>query len=189
MSENLGSTNIADLVNEDDTDINDDMVDKILNELENTEKDDNCDQDMDFNEMNNQDMEFNNMDFSNENNIDFRNNDNIDFRNNDTIDFRNNDNIELNESDNTVKKINSILVDNTENHILSLNSLITHFKLPLIVFLLVIFLNNSFVTNFLYGLLVKLTKQVLIIDTISLLVRALVSALIIFALNFVQIIN
>ena len=29
MSENLGSTNIADLVNEDDTDINDDMVDKI----------------------------------------------------------------------------------------------------------------------------------------------------------------
>lgn len=189
MSENLGSTNIADLVNEDDTDINDDMVDKILNELENTEKDDNCDQDMDFNEMNNQDMEFNNMDFSNENNIDFRNNDNIDFRNNDTIDFRNNDNIELNESDNTVKKINSILVDNTENHILSLNSLITHFKLPLIVFLLVIFLNNSFVTKFLYGLLVKLTKQDLIIDTISLLVRALVSALIIFALNFLQIIN
>jgi len=181
MSENLGSTNIADLVNEDDTDINDDMVDKILNELENTEKDDNCEQNMDFNEMNNQDMEFNNMDFSNENNIDFRNND--------TIDFRNNDNIELNESENTVKKINSILVDNTENHILSLNSLITHFKLPLIVFLLVIFLNNSFVIKFLYGLLVKLTKQDLIIDTISLLVRALVSALVIFALNFIQIIN
>ena len=37
MAEDLGSTNITDLINEDDTDMNDDMVDKILNELENTE--------------------------------------------------------------------------------------------------------------------------------------------------------
>jgi len=32
MVDELGSTNITDLVNEEDTDINDDMVDKILND-------------------------------------------------------------------------------------------------------------------------------------------------------------
>ena len=37
MAEDLGSTNITDLINEDDTDMNDEMVNKILNELENTE--------------------------------------------------------------------------------------------------------------------------------------------------------
>ena len=37
MTEDLGSTNITDLINEDDTDMNDDMVNKILNELENEE--------------------------------------------------------------------------------------------------------------------------------------------------------
>ena len=173
MTENLGSTNIADLVNEEDTDINDDMVDKILNELENTDKDDIGEPDIDFNEMNNQNMDFSNMDFNNENNID----------------FRNENNIELNESDNTVKKINSILVNSTENHILSFNSFITHFKFPLVIFLLVIFLNNSFVTKLLFELLSKLTKQELIIDIISLFLRALVSSLVIFTITYLQIIN
>ena len=181
MTENLGSTNIADLVNEEDTDINDDMVDKILNELENTDKDDIGEPDIDFNEMNNQNMDFSNMDFNNENNIDFRNENNID--------FRNENNIELNESDNTVKKINSILVNSTENHILSFNSFITHFKFPLVIFLLVIFLNNSFVTKLLFELLSKLTKQELIIDIISLFLRALVSSLVIFTITYLQIIN
>ena len=37
MADELSSTNINDIINEDDTEINDDVVDKILNELENSD--------------------------------------------------------------------------------------------------------------------------------------------------------
>ena len=181
MTENLCSTNIAYLVNEDDTDINDDMVDKILNELENTDKEvDN--NEVDFNEMPNQNMNYmNNMEYNNE--IDFTQENNIELRDNLQ------ESMNLHETDNTVKKINSILEDNTDNHLLSLNSLITHAKLPLIVFLLVVLFNNSFVTKTLSELFSKLIKNDFITDNISLFLRALISAIIIFSVEFFQIIN
>lgn len=181
MSENLGSTNIADLVNEDETDINDDMVDKILNELDNTDK--NVDhQEDDFSEIPNQNMNYmNNMDYNNE--IDFTQENNIELRDNLQ------ESMNLNETDNAVKKINSILEDNTDNHLLSLNSLITHAKLPIIVFLLVLLLNNSFVTKTLSEILSNLINNEFITDNISLFLRALISAIIIFSIDYLQIIN
>ena len=181
MSENLGSTNIADLVNEDDTDINDDMVNKILNELENTDKD--IDQhEADFNEIPNQNNNYmNNNEYNNE--IDFTQENNIELRDNLQ------ESMNLNETDNTVKKINSILEDNAENHLLSLNSLITRAKLPIFVFIIIVLFNNSFVTNMLSELLSKLIKNQFITDNISLFLRALISAILIFAIEFLQIIN
>lgn len=181
MSENLGSTNIADLINEDDTDINDDVVDKILNELDNNDKDGDLNEG-DYNENPNQNMNYmDNMIYNNE--IDFGHENNIELK--DHLQ----ESMNLNETDNTVKKINSILEDNAENHLLSLNSLITYAKLPIIVFIIVVLFNNSFVTNMLSELLSKLIKNQFITDNISLFLRALVSAILIFAIEFLQIIN
>ena len=96
MGEELSSTNINDLIN-DDTDVNDDVVDKILNELENTEQD-NIIHSFDDNNMPQVPLEPINEDYAQPPNSYFRESDFNNLRDN-----------TANESENTVKKINSIL--------------------------------------------------------------------------------
>ena len=182
MAEELSSTNINDLIN-DDTEINDDVVDSILNELENT----NTEQDIDL-KMN----DFRNDDFRND---DFRNDDfrNDDFRNDDFRNLQNNtfkkedfdslqkDNME-NESESTIKKINTILNLDADYNCSILDVIVKDMKYPIMVIVLSLLLNNSFLTNILSDLLSKIINNDFINDNISLVIRALLSGIIFYFL-------
>ena len=89
------------------------------------------------------------------------------------------------ESDNTVKKINNIIIDDTLNQVNSVTNIINEIKYPVMVFCLVILLNNTIVTDILYNLINNLVKNKCISDNISLFVRALVSGIIIFLVKFI----
>ena len=60
--------------------------------------------------------------------------------------------------------------------------------MPIIVFLLVILLNNSFVIDILSDLLSKLSKKAFIINNVSLFIRALVSAILLYVIQYLDII-
>ena len=113
MTEELGSTNITDLINEDDTDMNDDMVNKILHELENEEpissQNNNFDNNFDNDFNHNSNIDINNTTFEQEiaNNFPQNKNPINDFRD---PDFNNQNNFNL-ESENTIKKIIVLLMN------------------------------------------------------------------------------
>ena len=176
MAEDLGSTNITDLINEDDTDMNDEMVNKILNELENTEP-------------------------SNENNNNINTNIDTTFEQeianhfpqtrDPTLDFRdpnfNHNNINL-ESENTVNKINSIIEDSNGLAVSSISSIINKLKIPIIVFILSIVFNNPMLTEMLHNLLFNIIKNKNISSYISLILRTIFISIILFLLNFFNLI-
>tara|TARA_B110000114_G_C15015920_1_gene366826 strand:- start:265 stop:816 length:552 start_codon:yes stop_codon:yes gene_type:complete len=183
MAEDLGSTNITDLINEDDTDMNDEMVNKILNELENSEP---------SNDNNNFNIENDNMDntFEQEISNTFSKNRNptLDFRD---PDFRDPDfnqtNINL-ESENTVNKINSIINDSNGLELSSISSIINKLKIPIIVFILSIVFNNPMVIEILYNLLFNIIKNKNISSYISLFLRTIFISIILFLLNYFDLI-
>jgi len=177
MAEDLGSTNITDLINDDDTDMNDDMVNKILNELENEEPQEN-----------------NNLDLMDEHNFqnDFQNDLNNTFstnQKNPILDFRdpdfntNNNNINL-ESENTVNKINSIINDSNGLEISSITTIIANFKLPIIVFILCIVFNNPLIIETISNILSIMIKNNNISSYISLTLRTIIISLILFLINY-----
>jgi len=170
MAEDLGSTNITDIINEDDTDMNDDMVDKILNELENEpptqkgenfnyeeEDEDNFDQDLtnNFPSQRNPTLDFRDPGFNNQNNINF-------------------------ESENTVKKINSIIDDSNG---LEITSIIDDIKIPIIVFILCFVLNNPMLVDLTTNVILSLIKNKNISDYISLILRTLPIVIILYLLK------
>lgn len=176
MTEDLGSTNITDLINEDDTDMNDDMVNKILNELENEEPQqvqNNFDND------NNYDNDNNTFEQEITNTFSQKKNSTLDFRD---LDFNNQNNINL-ESENTVKKINSIIDDSNGLELSSISSIINNFKIPLIVFILCIVFNNPIIIDTLSNLLHYIIKNTTITSYISLILRTLVITIILFLLK------
>ena len=172
MAEDLGSTNITDLINEDDTDMNDEMVNKILNELENTEP-------------------------SNENNNNINTNIDTTFEQeianhfpqtrDPTLDFRdpnfNHNNINL-ESENTVNKINSIIEDSNGLAVSSISSIINKLKIPIIVFILSIVFNNPMLIDMLSNVLSNIIKNKNISSYISLILRTILISVILFLLNY-----
>ena len=175
MTDELSSTNINDIINEVDTEINDDVVDKILNELEQSDTDTN-----NINENN----DFRNDDFGND---DFRNNDfrNDDFRNDDfrNDDFRNNNLKNENESENTINKINTILNLDTDYNFSIINFIFNDFKNSIIVIIIILLINNNFVTDFLYNIISKLINSDIINNNISLTMRALVSGILFYLIE------
>ena len=176
MAEDLGSTNITDLINEDDTDMNDDMVNKILNELENEDPQpvqNNFDNDNNFN------MDNNTFEQEISNNFPQKRNPTLDFRD---PDFNHQNNINL-ESENTVKKINSIIEDSNGLELSSISSIINNFKIPIIVFILCIVFNNPMIMDTLSNLLHSIIKNTTITSYISLILRTLVITIILFLLK------
>ena len=181
MIEELSSTNINDIINEDDTEINDDIVDKILNELENPEVNEKINENIDFVDNN----DFNNNHLSNNDefrsNNSFRNNDdfNNNFNNNFNDEFRKEDfNLESkndNESESTINKINTILNLDTDYNF-SIINFIFDLKKTLIVFIIILLFNNTFIVDFLFNLISKLISSKFINDNISLIIRAVLSA-------------
>ena len=172
MAEDLGSTNITDLINDDDTDMNDDMVNKILNELENDEPQEN--NDLNSMEENNFENDLNNTFSTNQKNpiLDFRD-----------PDFNNHNNINL-ESENTVNKINSIINDSNGLEISSIANIINKFKLPIIVFILCIVFNNPLIIEALSNILSIIIKNNNISSYISLTLRTIIISLILFLINY-----
>tara|TARA_B110001452_G_scaffold177939_1_gene149292 strand:- start:415 stop:945 length:531 start_codon:yes stop_codon:yes gene_type:complete len=172
MAEDLGSTNITDLINDDDTDMNDDMVNKILNELENEEPEDN--NDLNLMEENSFHNDLNNTFSTNQKNpiLDFRD-----------PDFNNHNNINL-ESENTVNKINSIINDSNGLEISSIATIINNFKLPLIVFILCIVFNNPLIMETISNILSNIIKNNNISSYISLTLRTIIISLILFLINY-----
>jgi hypothetical protein len=174
MAEDLGSTNITDLINEDDTDMNDEMVSKILNELDNTEP---------SNENNNINT---NIDTTFEQEI----SNHFPQTRDPTLDFRDpnfNNNINL-ESENTVNKINSIIEDSNGLAVSSISSIINKLKIPIIVFILSIVFNNPMLTEMLHNLLFNIIKNKNISSYISLILRTIFISIILFLLNFFNLI-
>lgn len=177
MIEELSSTNINDIINEDDTEINDDIVDKILNELENPEVNEKINENIDFVDNN----DFNNNHLSNNDefrsNNSFRNND--DFNDNFNDEFRKEDfNLESkndNESESTINKINTILNLDTDYNF-SIINFIFDLKKTLIVFIIILLFNNTFIVDLLFNLISKLISSKFINDNISLIIRAVLSA-------------
>jgi len=176
MTEDLGSTNITDLINEDDTDMNDDMVNKILNELEN---EDPQPVQNNFADDNNFDMDNNTFEQEIANNFPQKRNPTLDFRD---PDFNHQNNINL-ESENTVKKINSIIEDSNGLELSSISSIINNFKIPLIVFILCIVFNNPIIMDTLSNLLHSIIKNTTITSYISLILRTILITLILFLLK------
>ena len=173
MAEDLGSTNITDLINDDDTDMNDDMVNKILNELENEEPQEN--NDLNLMEENHFENDLNNTFSTNQKNpiLDFRD-----------PDFNtNNNNINL-ESENTVNKINSIINDSNGLEISSITTIIANFKLPIIVFILCIVFNNPLIIETISNILSIMIKNNNISSYISLTLRTIIISLILFLINY-----
>ena len=172
MAEDLGSTNITDLINDDDTDMNDDMVNKILNELENEEPEDN--NDLNLMEENSFHNDLNNTFSTNQKNpiLDFRD-----------PDFNNHNNINL-ESENTVNKINSIINDSNGLEISSITTIIANFKLPIIVFILCIVFNNPLIIETISNILSIMIKNNNISSYISLTLRTIIISLILFLINY-----
>lgn len=192
MTEELSSTNINDILNENDTEMNDDVVDKILNELENSDIDSNTniknDNNFNINDLNNN---FNINDIKNNlNNNDFNNNDfneNFnDFNSDDfnTNNFNNNfkkeDNRNENESESTINKINTILNLDTDYNFSIINIIFNDFKKTIIVIIIMLLLNNSFIVNLLSNLISKLITNNFINTNISLIIRALLSGVLFF---------
>ncbi len=178
MVDELGSTNITDLVNEEDTDINDDMVEKILHELDNGEPTQNMEND-DINEIQNMN-DFSNMDYSPDN---IQLNDRI--FNEPTFTNQNNINTtELEETDNT-KKVNSILNDSCED-LFCLNTILNQCKLPLLVFIIVLLFNNPIVTDILSDIISNLIKNKTINAYISLFIRAILSAILVYVIKYLE---
>ena len=188
MTEDLGSTNISDLINEDDTDMNDDMVNKILHELENEEPTptpsplQNNNFDNDFNH--NSNIDINNTTFEQEiaNNFSQNKNPINDFRD---PDFNNQNNFNL-ESENTIKKINSIIDESNGLELSSISSIINNIKVPIIVFILSIVFNNPMIIEIISSILSNIIKNNTITSYISLILRTLIITLIIFLLNFFE---
>jgi hypothetical protein len=176
MTEDLGSTNITDLINEDDTDMNDDMVNKILNELEN---EDAQPVQNNFENDNNFDMDNNSFEQEITNTFSQKRNPTLDFRD---PDFNHQNNINL-ESENTVKKINSIIDDSNGLELSSISSIINNFKIPLIVFILCIVFNNPVIIDILSNLLHYIIKNTTITSYISLILRTIIITIIIFLLK------
>jgi len=172
MAEDLGSTNITDLINDDDTDMNDDMVNKILNELENEEPQEN--NDLNLMEENHFENDLNNTFSTNQKNpiLDFRD-----------PDFNNHNNINL-ESENTVNKINSIINDSNGLEISSITTIINKFKLPIIVFILCIVFNNPLIIETFSNILSIIIKNNNISSYISLTLRTILISLILFLINY-----
>lgn len=176
MAEDLGSTNITDIINEDDTDMNDDMVDRILNELDN----DPPTKVENFNyEDEGEDEDIFNHQITN----------NIPPQRNPTLDFRdqqfNNQNTVNFESENTVKKINSIIEDSNG---LEITSIIDDLKIPIIVFILCFILNNPMLVNLISSTLSGLIKNKDITDYISLILRTIPVALILYLLKMFKLV-
>tara|TARA_B100001564_G_scaffold266902_2_gene228512 strand:+ start:110 stop:640 length:531 start_codon:yes stop_codon:yes gene_type:complete len=172
MGEELGSTNITDLINEDDTDMNDDMVDKILHELENDVPEQNT---------------INNNNYENEHEDNFQQDihNYVSAPRNPTLDFRdpdfNNQNSVNFESENTVNKINSIINDSNG---LELNSIIDDLKIPIIVFILSIVFNNPIIINLISNVLSSLIKNKDITNYISLILRTIIISIVLYLLKF-----
>lgn len=176
MAEDLGSTNITDLINEDDTDMNDDMVNKILNELEN---EDPQSAQNNFADDNNFNMDNNTFEQEISNNFPQKRNPTLDFRD---PDFNHQNNINL-ESENTVKKINSIIEDSNGLELSSISSIINNFKIPIIVFILCIVFNNPIIMDTLSNLLHSIIKNTTITSYISLILRTIIITIILFLLK------
>lgn len=176
MAEDLGSTNITDLINEDDTDMNDDMVNKILNELEN---EDPQPAQNNFADDNNFNMDNNTFEQEISNNFPQKRNPTLDFRD---PDFNHQNNINL-ESENTVKKINSIIEDSNGLELSSISSIINNFKIPIIVFILCIVFNNPIIMDTLSNLLHSIIKNTTITSYISLILRTIIITIILFLLK------
>ena len=165
MGEELSSTNINDLIN-DDTDVNDDVVDKILNELENTEQD-NIIHSFDDNNMPHVQLEPINEDYTQPPNSYFRESDFNNLRDN-----------TANESENTVKKINSILDLDIDYNFSILDFILKDFKNPIIIIIIVLITNNIIIINFLESLLSTISNSSFLNNNISLMFRALLSGII-----------
>lgn len=179
MAEDLGSTNITDLINEDDTDMNDEMVSKILNELDNTEPSNENDNILNNNINTNIDTTFqqeiaNHFPQTRDPTLDFRD-----------PNFNNNINLE---SENTVNKINSIIEDSNGLAVSSISSIINKLKIPIIVFILSIVFNNPMLTEMLHNLLFNIIKNKNISSYISLILRTIFISIILFLLNFFNLI-
>ena len=209
MAEELGSTNISDLLNETESDINDNVVNKILNELDGPpEGNSHMEMDNMPSSMNNMEMDhmassMNNMNMNNMNmnnmNMNNMNNMNMDNMNNMNMDNMNMNRMDMDmdmhnrkyndfrdiESDNTVKKINNIIIDDTLGQLNSVTDIINEVKYPILVFCLVILLNNSIVTDILYNVINNLIKNKCISDNVSLFIRALVTGIIMFLIKFI----
>lgn len=176
MAEDLGSTNITDLINEDDTDMNDDVVNKILNELENEEPNSNQ------NNINNDIINTTTFEEEIANNFPQRN---------PTLDFRDpdfNKNSVNFESENTVNKINTIINDSNKLELTSISSIINNFKIPILVFILSFIFNNPILTNLISTFFSNIIKNNTISDYISLFLRTILISLILFLLKFFSLI-
>ena len=174
MADELSSTNINDIINEDDTEINDDVVDKILNELENSDvtQNNNIRNEDDFRNSDIRNNNFRNDNFDNDFDNDF---DNQYFKKEDfgTDTFKNNDN----ESENTISKINTILNLDADYNFSIFNLIFSDLKKTIIVVLIMLLLNNSLIVNFLYNLISKLISSKFINNNISLIIRALLTGI------------
>ena len=110
---------------------------------------------------------------------------------NPTLDFRDPDfnqtNINL-ESENTVNKINSIINDSNGLELSSISSIINKLKIPIIVFILSIVFNNPMVIEILYNLLFNKIKNKNISSYISLFLRTIFISIILFLLNYFDLI-
>lgn len=167
MGEELSSTNINDLIN-DDTDVNDDVVDKILNELENTEQNNVIHSFDDNNSMQQAQLEPINEDYAPPSNSYFRESDFNNLMKDNTA----------NESENTVKKINSILDLDVDYNFSVLDFILKDFKNPVIIIIIVLITNNIMIINLLESLLSSISTNSFINNNISLILRALISGII-----------
>ena len=178
MAEDLGSTNITDLINEEDTDMNDEMVNKILNELENDAPPENNNFNIENNDINN------NFEQELSNNFIQQRNPTLDFRD---PDFNTQNNINF-ESENTINKINSIVSNSNSLELSSISSIINKFKIPIIVFILSIVFNNPMLTEILHNLLFNIIKNKNISSYISLILRTIFISIILFLLKYFNLI-
>tara|TARA_Y100000389_G_scaffold180528_1_gene195409 strand:+ start:77 stop:604 length:528 start_codon:yes stop_codon:yes gene_type:complete len=167
MGEELSSTNINDLIN-DDTDVNDDVVDKILNELENTEQDNIIHSFDDNNSIQQVPLEPINEDYALPSNSYFRESDFNNLMKDNTA----------NETDSTVKKINSILDLDVDYNFSVLDFILKDFKNPIIIIIIVLITNNIMILNLLESLLSSISNSSFLNNNISLIFRALISGII-----------
>lgn len=167
MGEELSSTNINDLIN-DDTDVNDDVVDKILNELENTEQDNIIHSFDDNNSMQQPPLEPINEDYVQPSNSYFRESDFNNLMKDNTA----------NETDSTVKKINSILDLDVDYNFSVLDFILKDFKNPVVIIIIVLITNNIMILNLLETLLSSISSSSFLNNNISLILRALISGII-----------
>ena len=87
-----------------------------------------------------------------------------------------------NESESTIKKINTILNLDADYNCSILDVIVKDMKYPIMVIVLSLLLNNSFLTNILSDLLSKVIDNDFINNNISLVIRALLSGIIFYFL-------